>query len=247
MLATTTYQLFLEKIKKEFTSAVPPEVFTNLINDSCVKVVLSKLPGTELVSKRVEDLSQLLVTVDGIDYPLIETEQSGYNTFLIPRMQEMSVGNTIYPQALKILNVGFQIYYKGHICLPDGLGDDFESASLMKTDQRYQIMENPHRIPTLGPPAVRIYFQLYKDKIRAILSRKQIESYAKYLRIEYYRYPVKFYFDENDPINGSTPLEFRDEVCREIIDHAALSYIERVQDPRFQTKKIENKEDEINN
>ncbi|MFP4046154.1 MAG: hypothetical protein ACLFT4_00160 [Bacteroidales bacterium] len=243
--ALETYKLFLEGIKKESISTVPPDIFNNLINKSQLKVILSKLPETEVINKRVEDLSQLLVTLDTENYPAIETISPNSNAFRVPRMDSLDINEVNYPQELKILNVGFKMQYYGHRCFPDGLGEDFEMATLMKTDQRYQILKNPHRFPTLGPPNVRVYFQVYQDKIRAVIARKSTESYARYLKLEYYRYPVEFFFDKNNP-DGGTPLEFRNEMVHEIVDHAVLSYIERIQDPRFQTKKIENREDEIN-
>jgi len=244
--AQKSFELFLEGIKKESTSTITPDQLNKLFNKSQLSVVLSKLPKAEIINKRVEDLSQLLVTLDTDDHPAIETTLLGSNTFLIPRTDSMTIDGTLYPQELKILNVGLKMHYKNHPCYSDGLSDDFDLASFMKTDQRYQIFKNPHRMPTLGPPSVRAYFQLYENKLRAIISRKETESYARYLRLEYYRYPTEFFFDESNP-SGGVPFEFRDEMVYEIIDHAVLSYIERVQDPRFQTKKIENREDDINN
>lgn len=248
--AAKTYELFLDGVKKEYTSTVTPPVANRLLNAAMMDKVLEKLPETEMINKRVEDLSQLLITLDTSDYPPIPTITNGSNAFLIPRIEDLNIGGHNYPQELKILNMGFKMYYKGHRCFPDGLRDNVYPATLLRTDEKYAVFNNPHRIPTLGPPKVRMYFQIYKDKIIAIVSRKSTESYAAKLVMEYYRYPREFFFDRNNPEdipNGnSVPFEFRDEFIREIIDHAVLTYIERVQDPRFQTKKIENDENKRN-
>jgi hypothetical protein len=246
MTAELSYKLFLDKIKKQAISTVNPEAFNRLFNDSQLEVILSKLPATEVVSKRVEDLSQLLITTDTEDYPAIPTIDHGSNSFEMPRTGELIISGVIYPQSLRILNIGFKIAYEGHPCYSDGLGKMFLDAFFLRTDQRYPIMKNPHRHPTLGPVVDRVYYQIYKDNISAIISRENesIDSYAAYMRVEYYRYPREFIFS---PDGVSIDCEFRDEVVTEIINLCAIKYVERVTDPRFETKLIEDQRQKNNN
>lgn len=250
MDAELTYKLFLDGIKKEGISTVLPEKFNRLYNDTRLNVILGKLKGVETVSKRTEDLTQLLITTNGSDmltgesYPPISTSEPGSNRFVFPRSEEIIHNGVLYPQSLKLLNIGFKIAYEGDPCYSDGLGSKFHPAKFMKTDKYYPIMGNPHRRPTLEKPITRLYFQMYKDEITAIISYKDIDSYAAEMKVEYYRYPVEFIFNPTGP---STDCEFRDEFTREVIDQCILDYIQTVNDPRFESKMVTNNQKQKNN
>lgn len=247
MLAEKTYRLFLDEIKKEGTATVGPKKFTRIINESMMSVILSKLPQTEVISKRVEDLSQLLITTDGFspsmgNNPLPPIESSPHNQFQIPRSEEIEVNGRIYPRVLKVLRIAFKLTYIDHECLV-GESKGYISAKLLKTDQKDKVISNPHRRPTTGPPFSRFYFQLYGDNLTAIVSRDNVGSYASKMEIEYYRYPLAFAFHGyNQPTNVG--IEFNDDFAREIIDHAAAGYLSETGDPRWEPKRVEKKDEE---
>ena len=228
MDAITTYKQFLDGIKKESTSTVTPDAFNRLFNKIQLDVIVSKLSKTELESKRIEDLSQLL------QYKIISPDVVGSNNFTIPRTGEFGFAHSPSDKILKLLNVAFKIVYEGHECINDS-ESGYISAEYLRTDEKYSIFNNPFRVPTLSPPYTRIYYQLYENRITVIFSNNTVDSFASKMKIEYYRYPIKFNFDKNNP-DESIDCEFKDELCQEIIDHTVMYYLENITDPNFQSK-----------
>jgi hypothetical protein len=73
-------------------------------------------------------------------------------------------------------------------------------------------------------------------KIRLI---NETSSTAYALRLEYLRYPIEIFYDENNPqdypLGGSINCEFGSQQKKEIIEVAVRTYLERVKDPRWQS------------
>lgn len=248
MITTTAdmYRAFLDGIKKSETSIVKPSQFNRIINQwGQDEYLRTNAMEIELNQKKIENLEKIRVATDGIYtfngttiYPIAPLSD---NVFEIPKYN-FSINAIInglvevrtYPRYLRLLNVMFKLTYgAGQECSLTGVSDWLQ-AYIMRSDQRSVILDNPFR----KPKDSRLYYEIIDGKVRLITGTTSV-GYA--MRLEYLRYPVEIFFNENNvpdtgiPATGSVMCEFGPQQAQEIVEIAVRTYLERVKDPRYQS------------
>ena len=245
MIATARdmYFAFLDGIKKESTSIVPPPKFSRIINDwGQDEWLKEKAVEIEKNQKRIDDLSKIRVATDGVQqfdgdilYPLAPDTGNEF-VFTLPTDPSEAIngriddGNVVpqnYPKYLRMLGVMVKIQYgAGQECGLEGISD-WKKLNILRSDNRSVTLDNPYR----KPKDTRLYYEILDRKLRVITGTTST-PYA--LRVEYLRYPVQIEFDALNPMAG-TPCEFPPQQQKEIVDTAVKVYLERVRDPRYQS------------
>lgn len=242
------YRAFLDGIKKESTSIVVPQQFNRIINDwGQDEWIKQNALAIEFNQKQIDDLDKIRVVADGFFvwdnagtpitlYPIApETDNS--KEFIIPkyvttgirtRREDGFVDTRDFPRYLRLLNVSFKLAYgDGQECGLTGVSE-WLSADILRSDQRNTIMDNPYR----KPKDSRIYYEIINGRIR-IITNSNSQGYA--MRLEYLRYPTVIFFDPNGVTANNVDCEFGFQQQKEIVDIAVRTYLERVQDPRYQS------------
>ena len=212
MLVTVTdmYRYFLDGIRKEYTKVVRPDEFNRVINDWGMLPWMATRIGTgELDEKNLDDLD--VVHIKGE-----ELLPSGTNEF--------DLTTTAY-QYYRMTAIDFKIQYVNNIC---GLTGESEwlDANIMRSDKRNSIRRSIYR----QPKDSKLYYERGESIVRLITGT---QSYATRARIDYYRYPDEIVFDETG-VNNQDSI-FGHAQNQEITDMAIKTYLERVNDPRYQS------------
>jgi len=244
LTAVDMYRAFLDGIKKEQSTIVPPSTFNRLINEEQDKWFKEKAPATELDQKRIDDLQILRTDTDGVyEYGgtvlnPIGTDALSSNVFSLPVDPTVSI-TTInqwlqplvpplgqpYPRYRRLQSIEFRIRYVNNVCGHVGLSEWLE-ARIMRSDKRTALKHNPYRKPS----DEKLYYEIKNNKIRLITGT---QSYGVGMRLEYLRWPVDIYFDTTGAAH--IDCELLPEQQQEIVDRAVVTYIERSKNPRYQT------------
>ena len=206
--ATDTYRAFGDGIKKTYTSTVEPYVFNRLMNewgmDEWLKSKVSDDDGVEVSQKLIDDLQKLIIITDGqmvyngdVMFPIAPDVANGY-TFSKPdnlTLINNSLSTTqIYPKYLRRLSTAFKLNYVNNICNLTGVSG-WLKAQFMRSFERNEIEDNMYRTPKDD----RLYWTMMNDKFNLVTGTA---SNGNSMRIEYLRYPTKFFFDPNRNIKG---------------------------------------------
>jgi len=167
-----------------------------------------------------------------------------YDYFQYPLNGEKEINNVKYPPYMRLLNVMFKVEYedKGDC---DEVGEsDWMRSNVLRSDNEVVNEDNPFRKPTMS----RLYHELIGDSIKLVHGAG---IHGKYMKIKYFRYPRKIFLNElsTNPTdeqtgvpdytgtgtNGSVNCELPGPIKREIIDLLVRIFLERVQDPRYQS------------
>lgn len=250
MVSTVTqmYELFLDGIKKERISTVPPSGFNRIINEAYDAWYRDKSLKIEQDQKKLDDLQELRVITDGVfkylGSPLVpihainDTTSSDYGRNLFPlpipndNGNDVMIEGVVYPEYRRLLGVMFRLKYYGDPCHTDGELSDWKEAFIMRSNQRAEVKKNPFRRPRKG----MIYYEVL-DKLIKLDIGDNTNSFGYDMRIDYIKYPRAINFSENPSEN--VMCELQSDQCLEIIDIAVKTYIERVSDPRYQTQMYE--------
>lgn len=245
---TQMYQAFLDGVKKESTAVINPVQFNRIINDwGQDEWIKENALAIEYNQKQIDDLDKIRCVTDGefkwnnagtlVTLSSIAPESK--NTFEIPkfnqvgiacRLNDGTVATQDYPRYLREQNVSFKLQYgDNQECGKTGVSN-WLKASIMRSDQRAIILDNPFR----SPKDNRLYYELLDGKIRLITSDNST-SIAYALRLEYLRYPRVINFDINNNHLLHVDCEFGPQQQKEIVDIAVRTYLERVRDPRYQS------------
>lgn len=261
-LATTSdyYMAFLDGIRREYTTIVPPVLFNRIINEAELEWITTKIPTREFVQKRIDDINMLRVATDNTfmynDEAVNEIKPSSENFFPVPRKEAGSYDETtgmvkmIYDDTVNQVSVVsyYPIYLSG--CRVDfrlaSSPSEWTEAKILRSDDRGHLLKSPFRSPRQG----KIYYEVTGKYIRAYLPSGET---ALGMNLEYYTYPRKVYFDETnqsdnanfpDTTDGKNPYEagygsinsiFEEYQKREILDIAVRIFLERRSDARYKT------------
>ena len=171
------------------------------------------------------------------------------NYFKYPLSHELTVVNGgnkeyIYPPYLHLLSVQFKIEYINNECGLKGISV-WKDADILRSDNRAVLKQNPFR----KPKDDRLYYEILNEHI---VLTTGTESKGREMNLDYLRHPRKIFFNvknggnvhlEQEGIpdysgtidNGSVNCELPNDLRQEIVETAVRTYIERVQDPRYQT------------
>lgn len=253
------FKVFLDGIKKERISTVEPDYFVRLINTEALPLFYrQKSVAIEYDQKKMDDLQILRVVTDGVyEYsgsvlsPIsaLETNIGGnvllHNLFPLPigdsNGSDVVIGGITYPEYMRLLNVSFKLRYYGDPCETDGTLSGWKKAKFMRSNERSVIMRNPHRRPN---GKSRLYYEIIGNKLR-LETGDETDTIGVSMRVEYLKYPRLMVYNPLDPSVADVMLEFQSNQCLEIIEIATRIYIERVSDPRYQTKLYEEQQRNI--
>jgi hypothetical protein len=242
------YDLFLDGIKKERISTVPPTGFNRIINEAYDVWYRNKSIQIEQDQKRIDDLQGLRVITDGIHkygvvilspIPALDITGNpvyGRNLFPLPipitNGSDVTINGIVYPEYRRMLGVMFKIQYKGDPCHTDGELSDWKEAFIMRSNQRAEVKKNPFRKPT----GSRIYYELLDNIIRLDLGDSN--NFGVSMKLDYIKHPKSIYYNAQNP-SASIMCELQSDQCTEIVELAVRIYAERVSDPRYQTQLYE--------
>jgi|GEM_PF-2128603 len=258
------YRSFLDGIKKSFTGTINPTVWNRLINEwgqsEWLKLNCSENEGIELGHKQLDDLEKIRIVTDGqfyyngVQMLPIAPNVSGGKIFTYPKYVLVGIHNynppaawgatQSYPKFHRLLNIAFKILYgSDNECDLTGVSGWLEAA-IMRSDQRIPFSKSPYR----KPKDSRLYYERIDGNIRLITGTT---ATGVAMRLEYLRKPVRIYFDEayeiahpgaGDnanpnylPNTGSVNCELDDDQKKEIVDTCVRVFLERAQDPRYQS------------
>jgi len=223
--AKKLFEHFLYSVRKERTAVISPEAWTLFMEGILLDWVKLRLPETEYIQKRIDDLEAIHVVTDGILHDMIEADENG----LYPIPTD--------PKYLHGLSATFAYYYNP-VGEDEIIGGDERTqivgsntgllyktvGRILRADNRGMIESNPYR----KPKSTRIYFDLRESFIYLSSGDTSFNR----LILEYYKYPEKITFTSSgEDSTGS----FNESQNKEIVDLAIRKYLERVRDPRHQS------------
>jgi hypothetical protein len=229
MLRTTDdmYRATIEGTNKHRTGILTPAKWNMLINLAQTDYCRDHIVNGEVIQKRIDDLRMLYI-VDEIN-PITTTS--------FPLPDGISVNNSqgvLLPLYMRLLSTAFKINYVNNVCKLTGLSDWIYNVKVLKSDNRNIIKRNPFRRPSDA--------KIYQRQIgNTVVIDTGTSSTAALMHIEYFKWPVEIFFNENNipdtgnPLTGSVNCELPPEQRQEIVDYAVRVYIERSQDPRYRT------------
>ena len=198
---------FLAIVRKSRVGTVQPYDMAVILNQATEAVVTDKLKVIEIDKKSYNDLLPLRTTTT-IDATVADA-------------------GDLFPNKMFVVPSDF----RRDIRLTAKFGTNAPTKTiLIKSNEATDILNGVFSRPTIHQtyymyflngniPSIKIYTGSITDDVRA--------------QFEYYRNPV--IITENMIVEGSTLSEFNNEVSMEIIEKAALMYLERVQDARVNT------------
>ena len=230
MLRTTDdmYKATIEGTNKHRTGILTPAKWNMLINLAQLDYCRDHIVNGEVIQKRIDDLRMLYV-VDDIN-------AISATTFPLPNGTNVNNSQgTLLPLYMRLLSTAFKINYVDNVCgFADGLSDWIYNVKVLKSDNRNIIKRNPFRRPS----DAKIDQRQIGD---TVVIDTGTSSTAALMHIEYFKWPVEIFFNENNipdtgvPATGSVNCELPAEQRQEIVDYAVRIYIERSQDPRYRT------------
>ena len=199
---------FLAIVRKSRVGTVQPYDMAVILNQATEAVVTDKLKVIEIDKKSYNDLLPLRVTTT-VDATATDAGDLFPNkTFAVPQN------------------------FRRDIRLTAKFGTNAPTKTiLIKSNEATDILNGVFSRPTIhqtyymyfldggNTPSIKIYTGSITDGVKA--------------QFEYYKNPAVI--TENMIVGGSTLSEFNNEVSMEIIEKAALMYLERVQDARVNT------------
>lgn len=223
--AEELYKYWLSLIRKERTTIVKPAQWVTIMNAGAIDWVKTKLPQTEFVQKRIDDLEAIHVLTDGVQEDMIESDEAT-GAFMIPS------------RYLYGLSASFGYYHTSIDEIPEEdeppmdrslIGSDSSrmkyivGGKILRSDNRVFLSKNPYR----KPDDETIYFELRSGKVYL----KTDGSPYNRMIMEYYRFPDTFSYGTGDDATGS----FNASQNKEIVDLTARKFLERMKDPRYQS------------
>jgi hypothetical protein len=193
--AEKIFKYFLQGVRKERTVVIKPADWVLFMNGVLLDWVKTKLPETEYMQKRVDDLQAIHVVTDGIQYPMIEISNG---SFEIPSV----------PKYLHGLSASFS-YYKGSELV------NYSGGYILRSDNRNTIAKSQYRKPRKD----YTYFELREGKIYIKTDGTEFNRMA----LEYYRYPDEFKYtpsveDSTGSFNVSQNKEIADLAIRKYLE-----------------------------
>ena len=175
---------------------------------------------------------------------MVTPSSNKYFMFPLSKRLLLDVGKeTFYPDFMRMLTIAFKIKYVNNVCKFTGVSEWLD-ANILKTDIKSVIVKNPFRKPT----DERLYYSMINNHF---VLNTGTESEGHSMRLDYFRYPRKIFFNKTNNGNplleqdgipdytgstqGSVVCELPNDIRMEIVDIAVRTFIERVQDPRYQT------------
>lgn len=198
---------FLAIVRKSRVGTVQPYDMAVILNQATEAVVTDKLKVIEIDKKSYNDLLPLRTTTT-ID---ASTSDAG----------------DLFPNKMFAIPSNF----RRDIRLTAKFGTNAPTKTiLIKSNEATDILNGVFSRPTIHQT---YYMYFLNDNVSSIkIYTGSITDDVK-AQFEYYRNPV--IITENMIVEGSTLSEFNNEVSMEIIEKAALMYLERVQDARVNT------------
>ena len=208
---------FLAIVRKSRVGTVQPYDMAVILNQATEAVVTDKLKVIEIDKKSYNDLLPLRTTTI-IEVTTIKATTIDATT---------SDAGDLFPNKMFAVPSNF----RRDIRLTAKFGTNAPTKTiLIKSNEATDILNGVFSRPTIhqtyymyflngNTPSIKIYTGSITDDVKA--------------QFEYYRNPV--IITENMIVEGSTLSEFNNEVSMEIIEKAALMYLERVQDARVNT------------
>ncbi len=250
--ATDLHVAFLDGIRKSYTGTVIPSVFQRIWNEwaqpEWLASNVSSDEGVELTQKQIDDLAVLvnrwLFIGDGSNLFKLPDGVIGIDVDL-----NGNTTNVILPKYYRHTSIRFSLDYGNNpnqICNLKGISRML-GASYMRSDKRSYSYSSIYRKPSDN----LLYWQRTNVNVLStttpkiiLSSREHIEmlsdeligSKAYCMYLEYLTFP--------NEINMSTPLIgsiLSTEAKREIIKLCVQTFLERVQDPRYQSFLMEQK------
>ena len=198
---------FLAIVRKSRVGTVQPYDMAVILNQATEAVVTDKLKVIEIDKKSYNDLLPLRMTAT-IDATTTDAGDLFPNkTFAVPQDFRRDIRLT----AKFGTNAPTKTILIKSNEATDILNGVFSRPGIHQTYYMYFLNGNT--------PSIKIYTGSITDSVKA--------------QFEYYKNPAVI--TENMIVGGSTLSEFNNEVSMEIIEKAALMYLERVQDARVST------------
>ena len=224
--AIEVYQGVLAELKHYNTTSMTPDEFNYHAWVSLLEWVKNKYWATDAHQSQMDDLDIIKVVTDGVagsPSPIPNADVSGDAALAFIDLPD---------DYLHLLAVGVKVKYKNVPCETDDTESNYVSATNLKEDERFAIGNDYYAKPEAVWPTI------YYNQRNRKLTFNTGDSLLLDCIISYYRYPVRIFFDVNDP-TGGTACEFEWEQVMEIIKYITASYLETTSNPRWQTMTAE--------
>lgn len=217
------YTRFLYGIDKEGTTTVYPEKFNELINETQGLVVNEFADEVQVNRRRLDDLAPIMRTY------------SNKTTTVLP------VGDPVvtYPKTLPIdyfreLNVLFEIKvrqdangYRRPPLATESYNLEKKWGKILRSDNKPIALSNPYRDTTAVDKEGFVYYEVQDNVISTIHY-----DFREYI-MEYLIVPPAILFNESG--TGHIHCVFSPRMQQIIVDRAIRIFIERTENPRYQT------------
>lgn len=194
--------------QKHRVGTIVPEQFYILWNQAQEKIVAQKIQVMEVNKKAYDDLLPLKEQFKNVPFTLAS---DGY--------------------AYRIASYEFDVPYRRILKVSVKLSADTAPVKcvLLKANEATDILNGVYSAPTIH----QCYYSIELDGTTFIRVYVPTATTVVTGHIEYYVEPTLV--TATDVVDTALESVFNKEMCDEIIRMAALMYIERVQDPRYQT------------
>lgn len=209
------YKNFLSNVRKSRVGTVKPEDFALVLNLAINEVVTNKLSGMELNKKVTDDLVPLSKSVSLIDTtPDVRLKYS-----------ECTVEITNGYRRIRSVAVDLSATYSGVKCVKissyeesDILNGYYSRPSVFQCYYEPDLSDNKQQLKIFIPKSFPI--------------AATPQNYVK-VNVKYYGNPTVV--TASDVVSNAAQTQFGVEMATEVVNIASRMYIERVQDPRFQS------------
>jgi hypothetical protein len=168
------------------------------------------------------------------------------NYFRYPNMtngEHVTIDGLKYPPYMRLQNVEFKVLYlNGNTCNFKG-ESEWKIADVLRADSEISNKNNPFRKPTES----KFYYEFIGNSIKLIYNGK-VDGYK--MKMKYFKYPRRIFLNDRSTlstdeqvgvpnytgaVNGSINCELYYPQRKEIVNMAIRTFIERVQDQRYQS------------
>jgi hypothetical protein len=218
--AVDMYTLTLELLNKSNTSSLTPDewmIHANAVQLEHVLSIYEKYRSNQGTLDKLQPLIEPLVIAN------TGAAAAGQEKFVLPYMTTPGPTTDYSYGYLRLLNISFKLNYKGNACYADGVGLEYESATLLDDDQETIIKDNPYR----KAKDSRLYYQQTNNEVTV---KTGTQSYATEAKIRFLRYPRQIDLTQSPGIGDcELPIDVRNDICHLI----AKKVIEEFESGRY--------------
>lgn len=219
------YTRLLYGIDKEGTTTVYPEKFNELINEAQGLVVNEIADEVQVNRRRLDDLAPLMREYHNL---VTTTLPNGSTVYTYPKTLPIDYFRELFI-SFKI-KVPLEYHNRLPIVVVQNVGTmslEFLTGKILRSDNKGMALKNPYRSPDALLLESEVYYEIFDNIVRTV----KFDFYE--YKMDYLIIPPAIHFDEAGTSHIHCVLSPRMQQI--IVDRAVRIFIERTENPRYQT------------